>query len=121
MSSWITYDSAANLQEWQRPTEDAVAVCLPRCRWGGCGTATTLARWFVWDGAPWRRDRTGVATRAAREIARELGREPGGRVAATSGKAQRIRLRPRLAAGMTQLTQLTQKSKPHHFARLPET
>ena len=84
--SWISYDAAGNRRDWQPPTEDAAAQRLAEAQAGRLRYCHDARAWFVWDGALWRRDRTGAATRLARDVARDLAREPGGRVVAAAGR-----------------------------------
>ena len=53
----------------------------------------------MWDGALWRRDRTGVASGRVRDLARGLAREPGGAMTLAAGRPGFVAGALRLAAG----------------------
>ncbi len=99
MSGWISYDSEGRRQEWRPPTEDGVARKLAEAEAGRLRYCHDARAWFHWDGALWRRDRTGVAAGRVRDLARGLARDPGGAMSAAPWRPGFVAGALRLAAG----------------------
>lgn len=99
MIGWISYDSEGRRQEWRPPTEDGVARKLAEAEAGKLRYCHEARAWFCWDGALWRRDRTGVAAGRVRDLARGLARDPGGAMSLTPGRPAFVAGTLRLAAG----------------------
>ena len=97
--TWTYYDEAGRQRTWQAVTPDGVARALAEQQAGRLRYCHDAGAWFVWDGALWRRDRTGAVLAMIREIARERGTDPGGLTARASGTAAFITGAERFARG----------------------
>ncbi len=73
----ITDDSTGR-HAWQAATADGVARALAEAHAGRLRYCHDARAWFVWDGALWRRDRTGAVLALIRAVARERGTDPDG-------------------------------------------
>ena len=73
-------------REFRQPTEDIVARRFATEHAGKLRYCHEARAWFAWDGALWRRDRTGTTLQLVRDIARELSTDPFGKTFQASGR-----------------------------------
>ncbi len=75
-----TFDETGR-RDWLAPAADGVARALAAAYAGRLRYCHDARAWFVWDGALWRRDRTGAVPALIRALARERGTDPASRAA----------------------------------------
>ena len=96
---FISYDSDGNRVEWHLPTQDAVARRFAMAEAGRVRFCHDAQAWFLWDGAAWRRDRTGAVLHRIRALARDLAADPFGKPGATAGNMRFVAGVERFARG----------------------
>ncbi len=83
--NWIIHDEDGKRTDWHLPTQDAVAKRFAEAQAGRLRYCHDARAWFGWDGAVWRRDRTGAVAHRIRAAAREMAADPFGKPGATAG------------------------------------
>ena len=70
----------------RRPTPDGVARRFGKEQGGKLRFCHEAQAWFVWNGAVWRRDRTGLVLQRVREVARDMATNPAGETFRAAGQ-----------------------------------
>ena len=97
--TWTFYDETGRQRTWQAGTPDTVAHALAEQHAGRLRYCHDAQAWFMWDGALWRRDRTGAVLGLIRAIARERGTDPGGIASRAAGTSAFVAGAERFARG----------------------